>query len=231
MDSVNNCAAQSNNNVNFQSLKKINLKGYKNCPDKARKILDEFVKNPNVQEFVAKNDVVLNLKADKYRNGAIFHNFEVRYVDSSESAKPKKGFFASIKNLFSKKNNEQLSIKHEFHENNSKTFEKDVESYFDKNSKSKYEWIETKPGVGKDDLGAEGYWNQIGTYNVNDSLNGLKERIKDKKVRFERQKMQEAKQLEAKLEAQKKEAERVANLPQDRKNLENLKNNILKRFS
>ncbi len=231
MDSVNNCAAQSNNSVNFQSLKKINLKGYKNCPDKARKILDEFVKNPNVQEFVAKNDVVLNLKADKYRNGAIFHNFEVRYVDPSESTKAKKGFFASIKNLFSKKNNEQLSIKHEFRENKSETFEKDVESYFDKNSKSKYEWIETKPGVGKDDLGAEGYWNQIGTYNVNDSLNGLKERIKDKNVRFERQKMQEAKQLEAKLKAQKQEAERVANLPQDRKNLENLKNNILKRFS
>ena len=231
MDSVNSCAAQSNNSVNFQSLKKINLKGYKNCPDKARKILDEFVKNPNVQKFVAKNDVVLNLKADKYRNGAIFHNFEVRYVDPSESTKAKKGFFASIKNLFSKKNNEQLSIKHEFRENKSKTFEKDVESYFDKNSKSKYEWIETKPGVGKDDLGAEGYWNQIGTYNVNDSLNGLKERIKDKNVRFERQKMQEAKQLEAKLKAQKQEAERVANLPQDRKNLENLKNNILKRFS
>ena len=44
MDSVNNCVAQSNNSVNFQSLKKINLKGYKNCPDKAKKILDEFVK-------------------------------------------------------------------------------------------------------------------------------------------------------------------------------------------
>ena len=55
--------------------------------------------------------------------------------------------------------------------------------------------------------------------------------MKDKNVRFERQKMQEAKQLEAKLKAQKQEAERVANLPQDRKNLENLKNNILKRFS
>lgn len=231
MDSVNNCVAQSNNSVNFQSLKKINLKGYKNCPDKAKKILDEFVKNPNVQEFVAKNDVVLNLRANKCRNGVVYHNFEVRYVDPSESTKAKKGFFASIKNLFSKKNDEQLSIKHEFRENKSKTFEKGVESYFDKHSKLKYEWVETKPGVGKDDLGAEGYWKQIGTYNVNDSLGELKEKINDKNVRLKRQKLQEAKQLEAKLNAQKQEAERVANLPQDRKDLENLKNDILKKFS
>ena len=103
-------------------------------------------------------------------------------------------------------------------------FSNKVNRYFDKDSKSKYTWVETKPGVGKDDLGAEGYWSQVGDININDDLKELEQKILKKK---ESAKSQEKLKQPRTIQENENDNDKLESLNKFIKTVDNLKNNKL----
>ena len=229
MDMINNNINRYNN-VNFQSIKRINYKNFKKFPEQGTEMLDAFKNNPNVQNFVKNHDVEINMDVNKikrgWQKGNYLYSFDVNYIDSNAKSNQKSGVLNRIKNFFSKSNNADIySTHHEIvaEKSNKEYFSKKVNRYFDKNSKSEYMWIETKPGVGKDDLGAEGYWSQIGDVNINDDIKGLEQKIMKKK---ESEKYQE-KFIQPEQFKENNNGNKLESLNKFIKTVENLKNNKL----
>lgn len=229
MDMINNNVNRYNN-VNFKSIRNINYNNYKKFPEQGTEILNAFKKNPNVQNFIKNYDVEINMGVKKIRRGwqkgDYVHSFDISYIDSNAKANQKSGVLSRIKGIFSKSNNADIySTHHEFttDKSNKEYFSNKVNKYFDKDSKSKYTWVETKEGVGRDDLGAEGYWSQIGDVNINDDIKELEQKIMKKK---ESEKYQE-KFIQPEQFKENNNGNKLESLNKFIKTVENLKNNKL----
>lgn len=230
MNLINN-NINRHNNVNFQSVKNVNYKNFKNFPKQGTEMLETFKNNPNVQNFIKNHDVEINMDVNKikkgYQKGNYLYSFDVRYIDSDAKANQKSGVLNRIKNFFSKSNNADVfSTHHEFavRKLDKEYFSNKVNRYFDKDSKSKYTWVETKPGVGKDDLGAEGYWSQVGDININDDLKELEQKILKKK---ESAKSQEKLKQPRTIQENENDNDKLESLNKFIKTVDNLKNNKL----
>ena len=173
MNSINN-AGQSNN-VNFKAIKNINIKGYKNNPEKAYEILNAFKKNPNAQKFINKYDVNIEIEAKKSMFGKTVHSFDVRYIDPL--AKPKSGIKKIIDKFrtFGKPHLDLFHTHMEFPQidSQSKEFSKRVQKYFDKNTISEQKLVKLNSN------NEQKYQVAVKGKNINKDLENLEDIIKN----------------------------------------------------
>lgn len=199
MQVSNSNVYQNRNAVNFTSIKNLNLKGYLDVPTEAKKMLDILGENSNFRNFVEHYDVVVNFTRDSKFNT---HKFEMVCVDPLKLNKNENTLLGKIRKWFTKSKNYSISYSAKLNEKN--LLNDSMETYLNQNTKKIIEKFETKPGVGKDDMGAE-YVTIEYNKNINDAMKKLEDKINRRKRFLDEQAKPKIKEESPKLKLNRQE--------------------------